>query len=279
MTRSTDRRPRRVAAAVLAGAVVLLASCAAPEPPAEPEPPVAEPGVEFSDGFEDGTTEAWLELEKGAGLIEVVQDPVRAGENAVRLTTDPAVYDDGENPRTQLNGPVLFDEGDEAFVGWSTFIPTDAPEVPEDVWTVFFEFHGEPFDGSPLPGTIGIDEQDGQQVLSFSRGEQYDFDVPWTAPLEKGRWIDFVMHVGFSQNEDAGFVELWMDGVPQTFTDGSTRLQQSTMMDGQDEGLFPILTNYSREDGIPGPYSVFHDNLRVAESYEIAVAPAPVAAG
>lgn len=124
MTRTIGSRSGRAAAAVLAGAAILLASCAAPEPPPESDPGgVAEPGVEFSDGFEDGTTDAWLELAERDDLVEVVQDPVRAGANAVRLTTDPEVYDDGENPRTQLNGPVLFDEGDEAFVSWSTFIP------------------------------------------------------------------------------------------------------------------------------------------------------------
>jgi len=38
--------------------------------------------------------------------------------------------------------------------------------------------------------------------------------VLWHAPLERGRWLRFILHMGFSDNPGTGFVELWDDGVP-----------------------------------------------------------------
>lgn len=270
----TSRRTNRSALAVVACAVVTLAACSTPAPEEPPSaPPALEPGVLFSDGFESGDVDAWLPLEQGEDRIAVVDDPVASGEHAVRLTANQDDFDEGENVRTQLNGPVLFDEGDEAYISWSTYFPPDMVDIPPDVWFIFFEVHGEPFEGSPLPGTFGIDEQDGQQLIRFSRSEKYDYDSPWSMPLVKGRWIDFTIHVGFSKDEDQGYFELWVDGVPQTFDDGSTRLQQSTIMENQDEGLFPTLTNYYKADSIEGPVTIYHDDVRVAETFELVSQP------
>lgn len=273
----TSRRADRSALTVALAAVVTLAACSAPSPEADQAPvaPTAlPPGVAFSDGFESGDVGAWLPLEENPDRIAVVDDPVQSGRHAVRLTADQTDFPEGENVRTQLNGPVLFDEGDEAYISWSTYFPPDMVDIPPDVWFTFFEIHGEPFDGSPLPGTFDVEEQDGQQFIRFSRSEKYDYDSPWSMPLTKGRWIDFTIHVGFSKDEEQGFFELWVDGVPQTFDDGSTRLQQSTIMDNQDEGLFPTLTNYFKADSIEGPVTIYHDDVRVAESYELAAQPA-----
>jgi hypothetical protein len=265
------RRPRRSAGLIVPiCAVALFSACSAPAPPPEEQERPAEPGVLFSDGFESGNVDRWLELEARDDRIEVVEDPVRSGGHAVRLTADDADFDEGENVRTQLNGPVLFDEGDEAYIGWSTYFPVDMPAIPPDVWFTFFEFHGEPFNGSPLPGTFDIEEQDGEQRLQFSRSEQYDYDSPWSAPLVKGQWTDFVVHVKFSKDDDTGFVELWLNGQQQVFEDGSTRLNQSTIMSDQDDGLFPTATNYFKADSIEGPVTIYHDAVRVAETYELA---------
>lgn len=274
--------PRARAVALLCCTFALLAGCATPssEPPSgpggaeggpdgtAPPAPVFGPGVEFSDGFEDDTTAAWLGLARTDGRIAVVDDPVRSGNHAVRLTADQDDFPAGENVRTQLNGPVLFEEGDEAYVGWSTYFPTDMTEIPPDVWFTFFEFHGEPFSGSPLPGTFDLENRDGQEFVRFTRAESYDYDSPWSMPMVKGQWIDFVVHVTFSKDDDIGSFELWVDGQQQTFDDGSTRLAQSTIMDDQDDGLFPTLTNYFKADSIDGPVTIYQDDVRVADTLE-----------
>lgn len=220
----------------------------------------------FDAGFEDGLGD-WGTHDGGS--IDIVDSPVREGGNAVRLTAQDS---GGGNVRTQLDGPVLFDEGDEAYVGFSSYFPEDNPDV--NGWFVFFEFHGPPHNGSPLPGAFGIENRDGEQRIKFGRSEQYGYDVPWTMPLVKGRWNDFVLRVKFSKDEGVGFIELWANGKRQQFTDGSTRLYQSTIMSDQDDGLYPIATNYYEGGTIDGPISVYHDAIRVATSYEDA-APDP----
>lgn len=211
----------------------------------------------FDAGFEDGLGD-WGTHDGGS--IDIVDSPVREGGNAVRLTAQDG---GGGNARTQLDGPVLFDEGDEAYVGWSTYFPTDLPEIPG--WFVFFEFHGRPHNGSPLPGTFGLD--DGGDQLSYSRSEQYGYDTPWSAPLQKGRWTDFVLRVKFSKSEDVGFVELWVDGRKQSF-DGGERLYQSTIMSDQNDGLYPIATNYFEGGSVGEDVTLYHDAIRVAGTYD-----------
>lgn len=213
----------------------------------------------FNSDFENGLGD-WGTHDDGS--IEVVNSPVREGTSAVRLT---AQDNGGGNVRTQLDGPMMFDEGDDAYIGFSSYFPKDNPEV--NGWFVFFEFHGPPFNGSPLPGAFGIQNRDGEERIKFGRSEKYDYDVPWTMPLVKGEWNDFVLHVKFSKDEDTGFIELWANGERQRFTDGSERLYQSTIMSDQDEGLYPIATNYYEAGTIDGPISVYHDAIRVATTY------------
>lgn len=217
----------------------------------------------FSSGFEDGL-DGWGQ-HNGSG-ISIVDDPVREGDKAVRLSADDSNASGG-SVRTQLDGPVLFHEGDEAYIGWASFFPSDTPAVPPGAWFVFFEFHGRPHNGSPLPGAFCLSTQDGEQVIDLARSAQYGYDRPWRMPMVTDRWVDFVLRVKFSKDAGTGFIELWVDGEPQTFGNGSTRLQQSTIMSDQNDGLYPIATNYRKAGAIPGPVTVYHDAVRVADTY------------
>jgi hypothetical protein len=92
-------------------------------------------------------------------------------------------------------------------------------------------------------------------------------------PMPKDRWIDFVAHVKWSKSAADGFVELWVDGVKQTFsTNGQQRLYTQTVMNDQNEGLKTIPTNYRRKGIVPGPVTIYQDEVKVGSSYR-AVAP------
>lgn len=224
--------------------------------------------MEWYYDFESGSTDDWRFVHEAVdGRVRVVEEPVREGRYAVALTGDAADEGPGEPVRAQLDGPLLFQEGDDAFIGWSTYFPKDIPDVVDDDWFVFFQFHGEPFGMSP-PVSFDRSNEDGRQVIDLARGERYGFDNPWSMPLQTDRWIDFVVHIGFSRDQSVGFIELWVDGRPQSFADGSTRLASATLNPEQEDGLFPIATNYYKEDTIQGPVTVFHDGIRVADSYE-----------
>lgn len=254
----------------LLAVLALALACGGPVEPDADDEPDHPPGVIWSLDFDDADLGDALVLAPTDDAVTVVEEPSRSGGSSLRLSADQDNHDEGVNPRSQLNGPQLFDEGDEAYIAWSTYLPSDLPEIPSDGWFVFFETHGPPFDGSPLPGTIGLDNDDGELRIGFSRSEQYGFDTPWSIPAIQDTWIDFVLRVRFSKDENVGFVELWVDGRQQTFAGGSTRLNQSTIMESQNEGLFPIFTNYFRADSLDGPAVLFHDEIVVAETLQAA---------
>jgi hypothetical protein len=87
------------------------------------------------------------------------------------------------------------------------------------------------------------------------------------APITRGAWHDFVLHIKWSANSSVGFVELWYDGVkvvPKRFV--------RTLYNSGD-------TNYLKmglyRDAITNPIQVlFHDGVIQATTYEEAAATA-----
>ena len=159
--------------------------------------------------------------------------------------------------------------GQEHYIGWSTLFPTDFPAIQgPGAFMVFFQFHGKPWSGSPPMGwSVASDGR-----IELARNQQYGYDRVWSMPLEKGRWINFVARVKWSKDESEGFVELWVDGVPQRFSNGQLRLYTQTVMDDQNEGLKTIPTNYRRKGIVPGAVTLYQDEVKVGTTYD-AVAP------
>jgi hypothetical protein len=233
-------------------------------PPARNAPPPL-----WSGDFETG----------GFGQYDVVQEAseerialvsaARKGRYAARFTANDGDLQGGSNPRAQLSSRPLHFPGQEHYIGWSTYFPADFPAIRgEGAFFVFFYFNGEPFSGSP---PIGFNV-DGDGRIALHRNQQYGFDRLWSMPLPRGRWIDFVAHVKWSKSASDGFVELWVDGVPQSLTNGQRRVHMQTVMSDQDAGLKTIVTNYRRQGTIPGAVTVYHDEVKVGTSYD-SVAP------
>jgi Polysaccharide lyase len=230
----------------------------------------SQPAPSWSGGFDTGNLRQYDAVQRAApDRIAVVRSPRREGPFAVRLTAEDDDLVVSENPRAQLMTEAIHREGDEQFIGWSTYFPEDFPAmVGPDAFFVFFQFHGAPYGGSPPLG-FGVGASGELQLL---RSRTYDYDRVWAAPLTKGRWIDFVVHVKWSKDED-GFVELWLDGERQTFSvNGQQRLSMQTVEDDQDEGLKTIPTNYRRRGIAPQPVTIYHDEVKVGDSYAM-VAP------
>ena len=218
-------------------------------PPAVPDDPGS---VLWHADFEDGKLGPWaLVSDQGdPSRLAVVADP-RGNEKIARFTTHDTP--DGD-PRTQLNAPVTHGDGDEVYVRWRTLFPEDFPSLQG--WLAFFDFHGPPYQGSP-PITFAADHD----RLRLRRHDAYGFDSIWDVPLERGRWHEFVVHVGFSQDPAQGFVELWYNGRQQQFRDGQYRIHYSTLMPGQDR-VAAQWANY-RQRGIAPIVTLFHDDVAV----------------
>jgi hypothetical protein len=69
--------------------------------------------------------------------------------------------------------------------------------------------------------------------------------------------------VKWSGSDSVGFVELWIDGVRQTFDNGATRRYIRTMYPGLDnyfkQGLY-------RQGGLPAPGVVYQDGFRMTRA-------------
>jgi hypothetical protein len=64
---------------------------------------------------------------------------------------------------------------------------------------------------------------DGMLHLQYCPNEGGGCRHIWNVPLELFQWNAFVVHVFLTRSEaEGGFIELWYNGVQQTFTNGLT---------------------------------------------------------
>ena len=170
--------------------------------------------VRWAGDFESGNLNQWTKRQEvSADRLAIVSDPVHQGRYALRVTVKQG--DDPINASGNRNELVQLDdtrEGTEAYYRWHTMFAPDFPSA--EAWQLFAQWH-QPEDccGSP-------------PIQFYVYGEELRFTVSeqqkqvWRAPLERGVWQDFILHVRFSDDPRVGFVELWHNGelvVPKTY--------------------------------------------------------------
>jgi hypothetical protein len=204
----------------------------------------------WTGDFETGDLSQWKAEMVSPDRLEVVKDPIRQGRFALKATVI-----QGDNPinasgnRNELLNPTPQPEGSESYYSWSTMFSPDYPS--EYTWQVFTQWH-QPEDccGSP-PVQFAIMGEDIQLTLSTAQ------TLVWHAPLVRGVWHDFILHVKFSNNPNTGFVELWYDGkkvLPKTY--GATRANTYLK-----QGLY-------RNSSISQAGVVYHDAMIQGETLE-----------
>ncbi len=213
-----------------------------------PTPSPSDPGkVVFHGGYESGNTGEYAYQH---GSVNVVISPVRDGRYAAK-------YSGSGSQRAQLDRGFTFKEGNEYYIGLSVFFPNEFNNPPS--WALFFQLHGPPYTGSP-PLSLDMGDGDGRIKLSTHNPNSSGKIVHWTSPMAKNRWMDFTLRVKFTQSS-SGFFELWMDGNPQTFANGSKRVTRTTMIDRYE--IYPTPTAYMGS----GSATFYHDALRVGTTY------------
>ena len=82
-----------------------------------------------------------------------------------------------------------------------------------------------------------------------------------------GDWHSFVVHIHFSTDLEKGFVEVWFDSTPQTFTDGTQRHVMATMC--PDDTYEYLKMGFYRGTKITGYGDAYHwiDTPRLGTSY------------
>jgi hypothetical protein len=92
-------------------------------------------------------------------------------------------------------------------------------------WVAFWQMHGYGAMGEGAPLVLRV--QNGVPNLLLQNnvnGTNVNF---WSTPLKLNTWNKFVVHVHLAK-DNTGWVELWYNGVPQTFINGKTRFNCPT---------------------------------------------------
>ncbi len=144
--------------------------------------------------------------------LQVVSDVVREGSYALKATVyqgdDPIQASGNRNEMVYVTDEA---PGSEYFYKWSTLFPENFASNAR--WQVFAQWHQQGCCGSPPLEFFVVGEE------MFLRVGGTHGKILWRAPLERGRWHDFVLHVKWSSDSREGFVEMYKDGelaVPQT---------------------------------------------------------------
>lgn len=204
-------RPSPTTTCALAGAVLAtLLACAAPV--------AADRGRTIAFGEREQAGPARMaSVEVGARpatrfVVRAGDSPVRSGERTERVASVAAT---GAQP------------GTERVYRWSTRFPLSFVPVPGSTWNIFTQWHESAPDGchpnialqvntNRSPAMLRLQVRGGALGAGCAPQQSRSWDF---APLQRGRWEDFALHVGWSDRPGGGYVALTQDGrtaVPRT---------------------------------------------------------------
>jgi len=161
-------------------------------------------------------------LEEAPGTISVVNDPKGQYGQVYRYNTwdDPSYQKERcESRGTKGFRPAL---GGTYYIGWREMwqpMPTDGS------WVAFWQMHGYGATGEGAPLVLRALNGDGNLYMQNNvNGTDVNF---WHTKLALNTWNKFVVHVHLA-TDNTGWVELWYNGVQQTFINGKTRFNCPT---------------------------------------------------
>ena len=178
-------------------------------------------GITWIGDFETGNLNQWDRLQRVAeDRITVVTDPVAQGRYAVRFEVR-----QGDNPllrhtgdRAELVRRAWEGEGDERVYQWDTLFPLGFPKVLAGAgdpypFQLFGQWHHEGLTGTPPVYFLAFGDRIGLATHALgSTGEYHAGPIHWQAPMDRGKWHHFKLHVRWSANPARGALELWHDG-------------------------------------------------------------------
>jgi hypothetical protein len=192
-------------AALAAGALLLAAT-------------PARARVLWSGDFETGDIGQWNEKLNAANTaparVTVVAAPVRQGKHAGRVEVrNDDLWSNGLN-RVELGhhpDPTTFENSERTYA-WSMMVPRAGTWDAREKQIAYFE-------ADVIYMQVMSFVVHGQDIQLVTRLPADTVRWDGAGQLTRGRWHDFVLHVRWSTDARAGFVELWFDGqqvVPRT---------------------------------------------------------------
>jgi hypothetical protein len=239
----------------------------APNPPS-PGPISTLPGRELMRAdWETGNTSQWSTVQTvNSQRVQAVRSPVRQGNFAgrfeVRPGEDPFCPSGncaGLGPRAEVSLNTNEKEGDERWYEWSSLVDQSVPST--GAFQVISQWHSQA-DGRP-PVAVFVENDNLLLMVHPHRapGDQISFVRAWQGPVKRGTWRDLKFHIKWSGSDSVGFIEFWLDGVRQTFYNGTQTLRIRTLVPGEDNYF---KQGYYRDGSVGGTGVVYHDNFRMS---------------
>ncbi|MGE3285931.1 MAG: polysaccharide lyase [Pseudonocardia sp.] len=236
----------------------------APTPGAPAEPPVpAGEQLYFTSDYDDGFSD-WGTCQSAVinsdcpttpnhySLQLIDRDDRPGGGKAARFVVKPGDEASFGGERSELRSSgdgAVVKEGDERWYQWSMRVAEDFPQ-PDGVWFIVMQWHA----GSGSP-PLAIDLAKGTVDIG---GDGVTAERKTIGPIRRGEWVDYTLHVKFSNSADEGFVEAWENGVRtvpltkrRTMTSESNYLKQGIYRDSSDTTAVVDFDDF-RVSGPPG---------------------------
>ena len=222
---SARRRVWLLHAAILP--VVVLAGCTTTKSMIAPRPAA----IWTADAGTNGVS-AWQGFQSPPARLRITDDPAGLyGKVYIAYLLNGDTWSGDGTARAEFYGTDLpngihltYVEGSDYYFGWRSMISRGNYYSGSGNLGNLVQFKGDSDCGGPA---VGLTLENSRVAL---RSEVSG--IFWEGPLASkfaGSWHSFVVHIHFSTGPTTGFVELWLDGVPQTFTDGTQHHVMATM--------------------------------------------------
>lgn len=195
--------------------------------------------------------------------IRVVTTPVNQGQYSYRVELRKGDNPSG-NRSTLATGPNcdgehLIKNGDEAFYGFSVFIPATSFAIVNK-WRLVLQFKAHDT-GSP---PISINVRGINWLLNYRPTSTSNVLTKWRKPFRKNVWEKFMFHIGWSTDPRVGFIEMYLNNilVVPKFNTATIHIQDGSPVDN-----FVALGLY-RDSSIPSTDVIYHDGFVAGRSYE-----------
>jgi hypothetical protein len=162
-------------------------------------------------------------LEQSPGTISVAGDPLGQFGNVYKynMPDEPPGFgkERCESRGTRNNGTNFrLSYNTEYYIGWRAMWN---PMPIDPGWVALWQMHGYGVSGQGAPLVLRAVNGDGNLYMqNNANGVDTNF---WHMPFHAGVWQGFVVRVFLSTNHTVGFIELWVNGIPQRFNNGQTR--------------------------------------------------------
>lgn len=215
---------------------------------------------------ETGDKSQWCkQTVKSDDRIAVVNSVVNQGNYSYRVELRKGDNPSGNRatlasgPTGKMGTPHLIKNGEEAFYGFSVYLPSES-FTTLDKWRLVLQFKAHDT-GSP---PISINLKGVNWLLNYRPTASSSVLHKWKAPFRKDTWEKFMMHINWNTDPRVGFIELYLNNslVVPKFNTSTIHIQNGSPVDN-----FVAIGLY-RDSSIPVTDIIYHDGFVAGRSYQ-----------